>query len=371
MARTRTSLRDEQHQLTRRALIKWSLATGAALGVSRSRVVEVLERTAGKGVAYAAEPKTARLVALACGNGGLSHFQLFWPQVDVALARDPRFAWHRVGEERLVSGTDRPLVIGPDTPWANLPPERQITGFVCGATETHVRNVQSTSILNGSNVFAIATALQASPVAVPAVTIGDTSIGTANGAAIAANVASADGLIELFDSAAARAGGLLFNNPTDAGWFKTQYEVFYQLNRGASRATQKGAYAVATGAARVLGINAAPKLRITPADLLRYGVDASTRPNVEAIARVFIVAVKAFQAGLTDAILLPAMPDDPHQHFSNNDVNVVPGQLKAVFDAFMADLTGTMDDMTGAPLADNVVIVLNGDTPKHCLVRDD
>ena len=158
MARTKTSQRDEHHVVTRRALIKWSLATGAALGVSRSRICEILGRSAGKGVAFAAESKTNRLVSLACGNGGLSHFQLFWPQVDVALAHDPRFAWHQVGAERLVRGTDRPLAIGPDTPWASLPPERQVTGFVCGATETHVRNVQSTSILNGSNVFAIATA---------------------------------------------------------------------------------------------------------------------------------------------------------------------------------------------------------------------
>jgi hypothetical protein len=370
MARTKTSQRDEHHVVTRRALIKWSLAAGAALGVSRSRICEILERSAGKGVAFAAESKTNRLVSLACGNGGLSHFQLFWPQVDVALAHDPRFAWHRVGKEQLVRGTDRPLAIGPDTPWATLPAERQVTGFVCGATETHVRNVQSTSILNGSNVFAIATALQSSTALVPAVTIGDTSIGSATRAAIPASVDSADGLIELFDSAASQASGLLANS-MDAALFKSQYDTLIQLNRAAGRMTQKREYFIAGGAARVLGNNLAARLRITPADLMRYGIDGNTRTHVEDIGRAFIVAVKAFQAGLTDSLLLPAMPDDPHKHFANNDVNVVPGQLKAVFDAFMADLAGTTDDMTGAPLADNVVIVLNGDTPKHCLYRDD
>jgi hypothetical protein len=230
--------------------------------------------------------------------------------------------------------------------------------------------VQSTSILNGSNVFAIATALQSSTALVPAVTIGDTSIGSANRAAIPASVDSADGLIELFGSAASQASGLLADS-MDAALFKSQYDTLIQLNRAAGRMTQTREYLVASRAASVLGKNLAARLRITPADLMRYGIDGNTRARVEEIGRAFIVAVKAFQAGLTDSLLLPAMPDDPHKHFANNDVNVVPGQLKAVFDAFMADLAGTMDDMTGAPLADNVVIVLNGDTPKHCLYRDD
>src|SRR5262245_37341862 len=224
MARTRTSQRDEQHQLTRRALIKWSLAAGAALGVTRSRISEILARTAGKTVAFdVANAATTRLVSLACGNGGLAHFQLFWPQVDVAIAHNPSFAWHRIGEERLVDGTDNPLMIGPDTPWASLPPDRQVTGFVCGATETHVRNVQSTSILNGSNVFAIATVLQSTmPAVVPVITIGDTAIGSATNAAIAANVDSVDGLVGLFDSAASQASGVLANGD-DAQLYKAQY----------------------------------------------------------------------------------------------------------------------------------------------------
>jgi hypothetical protein len=358
--------------MTRRALIKWSLATATALGVSRTRLLEILERSAGRGVAFAAaESSASRLVALACGNGGLSHFQLCWPQVDVARARDPRFAWHRVGDERMVDGTDRPLAIGPDTPWAALPGDRQVTGFVCGVTETHVRNVQSTSVLNGSNVFAIATALQASSmVLVPAVTIGDASIGNANNAAIAAKVDSVDGFIKLFDSAASQVGGLLAASK-DADLFKAQYGVFVALNRGSNRKTQKPAYSIAGGAAGVIGTNRASALQITPADLARYGVDGNTRSNVADLARALIVTAKAFQADLTNAVLMPAMTDDPHRHFAVNDVDVVPAQLKLVLDAFMADLQGANDPRTGGPLADNVVIAINGDTPKHCLVRED
>ena len=34
--------RDQEREVTRRALIKWSLAAGAALGVSRTRILDVL-----------------------------------------------------------------------------------------------------------------------------------------------------------------------------------------------------------------------------------------------------------------------------------------------------------------------------------------
>src|ERR1041384_5537920 len=174
MAKSETSRRDQLHRLSRRALIKWSVAAGAALGVSRSRIFDILERTGGKQLAFAAaEHPSTRSVHLAAGHGGLAWFQLLWPQVDVARARNPSFAWHKIGMERDVPGPARPLVIGPDTPWADLPAERQVTCFTCGHNETHVSNVQSTTTLNGAGIFAIASVLQASSQAViPFVTIG-------------------------------------------------------------------------------------------------------------------------------------------------------------------------------------------------------
>jgi hypothetical protein len=372
MARSTTSRRDERHAMSRRTLIRWSIAASVALGVSRSRLLEILERTSGKGVAFAAaESSATRLVVLACGNGGLSHFQLFWPQIDVARAHDPRFAWHRIGDERMVEGTDLPLAVGPDTPWASLSGDRQITGFVCGATETHVRNVQSTSILNGSNVFAIATVLQSPSTAlIPAVTIGDAQLGTANNAATAVNVDSVDSFIKLFDSAASQTGGLLHDS-VDAGLFGDQYRVLRELNRASGRSNQKPVYAVAARAANYLGMNRASQLQIMPADLARYGIDGNTRGNVAELARALIVTAKAFQTDLTNAVLIPTMTDDPHLHFENGAVDVVPGQLRVVLDAFMADLAAPEPSIDNATLADNVVIAINGDTPKHCLVRED
>jgi len=72
--------RAEQQDVSRRALIKWTVAAGAALGVSRSRVFEILEKTAGTGVAFAASAApTARSVHCVMGNGGLAWTRQLWP----------------------------------------------------------------------------------------------------------------------------------------------------------------------------------------------------------------------------------------------------------------------------------------------------
>lgn len=370
MAKSKSSQREEQRQLTRRALIKWSVATGAALGVSRSTVFDILEGTAGRDLAYAAADSVAtRAIHLVAGNGGLAWFQLLWPQVEIAMAGSDTFAWHKPGQATLVQGTPRPLAIGPDTPWANLPASRQVTGFVCGQNETHTANPTSTVGLNGANIFSIATALQAGvPSVIPIVSIGDADVGTAPGGARPANVANADGIVGLFNSAASRAGGLL-SQSSDAALYKAHYDAFIQLNRAADRSTTKAAYVTGQGAAQFLGTNLAAKLQITPADLTRYGIGGGTRNNVANIGRAFIVAVKAFKMGLTNSVVLPAMRDDPHGAFTSGDVNTIPGQLKGVFDGLMADLVATTDDVTLKSLADDTVITIHGDTTKNPLQR--
>ena len=370
MAKSKTTLRDENRQLTRRALIKWSVAAGAALGVSRSKVFDILEGSAGKGLAYAAADNAiTRSVHIVAGNGGLAWFQLLWPQPDIAMAANPNFAWHKPGMATLVQGTAKPLAIGPDTPWANLPAGRQVTVFTCGSNETHTNQPQSVVGLNGANIFSVASALQsANPSVIPAVTIGDVDFGTAPGGARPANVNNADGIVGLFNSAASRAGGLL-SVAADADLYKAHYDAFIQLNRAANRSTTKISYTTAQGAAQFLGKNLAAQLQIQPADLTRYGINGNTRANVAAIGRAMIVAVKAFKMGLTNSVTMPAMRDDPHGAFDNGDVNTIPAQLKGVFDGFMADLVNTVDDNTLKSLADDTVITIHGDTTKNPLAR--
>jgi hypothetical protein len=303
------------------------------------------------------------------GNGGAAWFQLLWPHNDIAAANNTQFAWHRPGESMLVSGTDKPLTVGPDTPFRDLAPNKQMTAFQCGNNETHTANPVSVTGLNGNNIISVASALQASaPSVIPMITIGVVDAGTAPGAARPANVNNADGVVNLFNSAASRAGGLL-SNQADATLYKAHYDAFAQLNRAANRSTTKTSYLTASSAAQFLGTNLAAKLQITQEDLTRYGIDGTTRANVRDIGRAFIVAVKAFKMGLTNSVSLPAMRDDPHGAFADGSSQSVPPMLKKVFDGFMNDLKNTVDDNTGQVLADDTVITICGDTTKSPLNR--
>src|SRR5678816_4096424 len=126
---SKTSKRDQEREVTRRALIQWSLAAGAALGVARAGVLDALERTAGRGVAEAASAMpTKRSVHIRAVTGGLAWFQLLWPHNDIAEAvkANSIFPYHRPNETQVIQGTGGQLTIGPDTPFAALPRERQI-----------------------------------------------------------------------------------------------------------------------------------------------------------------------------------------------------------------------------------------------------
>lgn len=371
MAKSPFTKRDEQRDITRRALIKWSVAAGAALGVSRASVFDILEKTGGKDLAFAASDNAmARSVHVVAGNGGLAWFTLLWPQTEIAMSGSNTFSYHRPGTAQLVQGTAKPLALGQDSPWKNLPAGRQFTGFVCGSNETHTNQPQSVVGLNGANIFSVASALQAGvPSVIPIVTIGDVDVGTAPGGARPANVNNGEGIVGLFNSAASRANGLLAQT-TDAQLYKAHYDAFIQLNRAANRSTTKSSYTTGQGAAQFLGTNLSSKLAITDEDLTRYGINGGTRNNVANIARAFIVTVKAFKMGLTNSVVLPGMRDDPHGAFDGGDVNTVPASLMRVFDAFMADLTSTTDDNTLKSLADDTVITIHGDTTKDPLRRN-
>ncbi len=373
MAKSKTTERDEQRELSRRALIKWSLAAGAALGVSRSRIAEILDKTAGQGVAAAAtELPACRSVHILAGNGGFAWFQLLFPHHEVAMSGNATFAYHKPGEATLMAGTAKPYVIGPDTPWATLPADKQVTAFMGGRNNTHNQDSNGGDVLNGNKIYAIATALQsANSSVIRAVTFTNnvqTAFGTAPGSATPANVGNAGAFVGLFNSAASRAGGMLAKQP-DADLYKAHYDALAGLNAASNRSTTKSSYNTAKGAAQFLGRNLAAQLQINQGDRDRYGLTGGTRGNVAAMGEALIVAVKAFRMGLTNCIAIPAMNDDPHGAFDGGDVNTVPAQMKLVLDGFMADLKATRDDVTGRSLDLDTVISISGDTPKDTFSR--
>ena len=238
MAKSNSSERDDKRALSRRSLIKWSLATGAVLGLPRWKVFEVLERSAGKAAAAdAACHPTMRSVHLVAGTGGFAWFQLLWPHNEIAAAGNANFAFHAPGQQTMAAGTDKPLTLGPQAPWKDLPGRRQVSAFMAGQNETHSRGPSTASTLMGQSIFAVAAALQTTnPSVVPVIAVDDAPFGTAEGAPRPARVGSGDQIIGLFNSAASREGGLL-TNPDDADLYAAHYQALIGLNRAAGRST--------------------------------------------------------------------------------------------------------------------------------------
>jgi hypothetical protein len=372
MAISKQAQRDEQRRMSRRALIKWSLAAGAVLALPRWKIFEVLERSAGSAVAAdAACHQTNRSVHLVAGNGGFAWFQLLWPHNAVAAANNGGFAFHAPGQQTMAAGTDRPLTLGPQAPWKNLAGKRQVSAFMAGNNETHTNQPSSASTVMNNSIFAIAGALQqTNPSVIPTIAVGDAPYGNAPGAPRVARVGSGDDIIGLFNSAASRAGGLLANT-ADADLYNAHYQALIGLNAAAGRSTQLKTYGTAQKAASLLGTNLASVLTPSDADMTRYGINAGTRSNVQDIARVLMVTAKAFKLGLTSSVVLPAMRDDPHGAFNDmGSLTSTVTSLGMVLDGFYADLDATPDDQcSGKSLADSLVMTIHGDTPKNPLDR--
>jgi len=370
--------RDHERELTRRALIKWSIATGVALGVSQTRILEILDRHGGRGIAEAASANpTKRSVHLRGVNGGIAWFTLLWPHNAIAAAAgsNSNTTWpFAAAQTRKITGTGGELTLGPNTPFANLEPNRQMTVFMAGSNEAHTdKPVTITRSLNGNSLFAIMSALQqASPTVIPMINVNNFDLGTAPGAPRAAVVPTGDDIVGLFNSAASRAGGLLekAKYAGHADLYRAHYETLAALNRASNRPTTHAAYATARSAAAFLGRNLAKELEITPADLSAYGIDGTMRPEVAAIGRTLIVAAKAFQLRLASSVVLPTLDDDPHGAFQDiPTLNNTTAGLKRVLDAFLADLGNRKDPITNTPLSDEIVMTIEGDTPKTPLDR--
>jgi hypothetical protein len=350
------------HEPSRRSLIRWSIAAGAALGLSRTRVAEVLEKTCGVRTAYAAATvATKRSVHVRAGNGGLSWFTQMWPHPEIAMAATAgnNLAWFAPGQQQMMNGTDKPLVSGPATPFATLPGNRQMTALLAGHAECHTNNpVSVAKALSTGSLFAMAAALQAeTPTVVPVITVGDVELGSAPGAPIASNVPSGLDIVGLFDSAASRTGGLLANS-AHADVYRAHYATLAGLNRAAVRPTTRAAYTTSRSASRFVGTNLSSHLSVLPADEAMYGIDSNMRKEVAELGRTLIVTAKAFEMGLTASVVLPGLRDDPHGAFADTGGTAATlGDLKKVFDGFMADLVARQ-------LADDVVITVEGDTPK-------
>ncbi|NUP09628.1 MAG: twin-arginine translocation signal domain-containing protein [Polyangiaceae bacterium] len=351
---------------SRRRFLKWAAAAGALLAVDRARYLNILNDTAGVAMAQDAScALTNKSVHIVAGDGGFSWFQLLWPHVEIAASGNDNFAFHAYGEEESATDTDKPFTFGPEAPWRSFDKTKRVTGFMAGNNQTHTPTPGSAATVgNNQTLLAVCASIQrTTPSLLPVIGINPVNFGAAPGAPAITNVPDADGMVQLFNSAASRA---ILQEPEDAALYDAYYKALLGLNKAADRPTQLRGLRVGKQAAGFLGQNLAAQLQASDADLTRYGVDGGTPNKLRAIAKALIVASKAFKLNLTQSVILPAMRDDPHGAFGDmGTLRSTTQSLGKILDTFMADLAG-MDDpsCTAKSLADAVVMTVHGDTPK-------
>ena len=361
---------------SRRNFLKYTVAAGALLGLDRWKVFEVGESLGGQ--AFAADmacAPTNRSVHIIAGTGGFAWFNLLWPHVDIALAKNDAFAFHAPDQAMTAQGSDRPLVLGPEAPWRGQGAKHHVSAFMAGVNQTHTRAPNSSSQVGPNlGLFATCAALQtASPTLVPVISVSSNNQSmpymNAPGAPSVVQVGSPDGMVDLFNAAASSAMGAL-SNPRDASLFEAYYKGFLALSRAAGKPTTNRGLATTKTAANLIGVNLSNQLRPTGEDLARYGVMGAPARLAD-LAKGLITTAKAFKLGLTSCVLLPAFNDDPHQAFADlNGLRATTTAMGKMLDGFLNDLR-QIDDPTcaGTKLADNVVLSVHGDTPKNPLVR--
>lgn len=360
--------RDREHHMNRRNLIKWTLATGAALGLPLWKTFEVMEHTGGYALAGPASCyETLRSVHIQAGDGGLGWFTQLYPHPDMARAMDGSFTFHRPGEHIEVPGADHDLVLSPDAPMLGMDPKKQVTCILGGDIEIHTKTPGYTSTIGGNiSLFAACAAMQASnPSLVPVITIGDQSIGSASGAPRAASVPTAESIIALFDSAASRAGGAL-EMDQDASVFADYYNGLLTLNAAVGKPGTARSVATGQDAARLLGTNLANVLAPTQDDLIRYNIGPATRTEQAEIGKALIITAKAFRLGLTNMVMIPAFRDDPHGTFDDMPFHLQEmNQIGGMLNAFMMDLDVEDPTCAGSTVLDSTVLSIHGDTPRN------
>ncbi len=356
---------------SRRNFLRFTAALGALFALDRAKVLDVISGSAGTAMADGACATTARSVHLSGGNGGFAWFNLLFPHVDIATSTDPSFAFHAQGQAIKATDTDNPFYFAPETPWQKLDKGKRISAFMAGTNQTHTTTPTASATLgSGQSMLAGIAAIQrATPSLLPVIGVSPIPFGSAPGAPDVATVGNADGMVQLFNSAASQA---ILSQPKDAALFEAYYKAFSSFDRAANTPTWAEPLRTGKASANFLGKNLATQLAPTPADLMAYGIDASTPTKLSEIGKSLITAVKAFKLGLTQAVVMPAMLDDPHGAFADMaTLQMTVKSLGQMLDQFMADMAAVPDPLCmGRTMADDVVITIHGDTPKDPRNRD-
>ncbi|MSP26439.1 MAG: twin-arginine translocation signal domain-containing protein [Myxococcales bacterium] len=427
-------LRDDR----RRTFLKMCGVAAAAVGIDRSRMLNFLADEGGSGLAEAAISSYGRTLIVPAANGVQAWFQELWPLPDVALkglakASIPsgnipgqgsignygavtsylytaergyapgngyRGTYVGPSNANLPAGAtylqgEREMFYSPDAPWfdhAAGKPKYAVTGIMCGEDETHTEFPTSSTKLSGSSgLLAVAGALAAvgSSAIIPVLGIDPVKYGSAPGAPDVATVPNANGLVDLFNSAASQF--TLFKQG-DQDLFSTYYKALVGLRRSHGRSSWAPEMVTTKNAAKIIGLNFSTQLTPTAEDLVAFGVTdvlntVSTsltlkqREGLEAFARALIVVSKAFRLGLSKSAIVSLSPGptseqtftDPHVTF-DSQLTMMQGRnvtkyLGKALDAFYADLATANDpESPDEKLDQNTTFIAYGDTPHTALV---
>jgi hypothetical protein len=349
----------------RRRFLQFAAAAGAVFALDRAKVLDVVSDSAGSAMADDMCAASNRSVHIIAGNGGFAWFNLLWPHLAIATSNNQSFAYHAQGKSIKAKDTDKDFYFSPESPWQDLDKTKRISAFMAGTNQTHTTTPGSAATIGGmqSMLAAVAAIQKVTPSLLPVIGINPVQFGSAPGAPDIALVGDADGMVQLFNSAASRA---ILEVPEDASLYEAHYKAFLSLSKASARSTVARQLRIGKSSANFLGKNLAAQLAPSADDLTRYGIDGNTATKLSEIGKALITAVKAFKLGLTQSVILPAMMDDPHGAFQ--DMNVLQdtvSTLGGMLDAFMLDLAAIKDPAcTNHTLADTTVMTIHGDTPK-------
>jgi hypothetical protein len=405
----------------RRQFLKYMTIAAAGFGLERSQFLNFLADQGGTALAADSCSETNRHVGIVAGGGNYCQWQLMWPLPDVAMANNPAFAYSKMGEGFMHNGDkpyfqngpgDKPFYYGPDSPFvAGGVPTRPMSAFLVADPVVHHRkplrqitlkgalpgNAQGADdgIAGGSvTLFAAIGALQrTTPSILPSIGVAPASIGNAPGAPALAVVPSADAMVDLFNSAAAR---VILAAEKDKAMFETYYKAILGLREAAGRPTWARELDIAKKAANLIGKNLSAELMPKPADLTFYGIDemnalpnanwystnnngAPAKERVINMAKALIITKKAFALGLTNQVIIGTIPEaggangftDPHGTFDD-----LPGAHTVIkywgmaLDRFYQDLSTAVDPAcTMQTLDKTTILTVHGDHPHDPLSR--
>ena len=123
---------------SRRDFLRWSAAVAAALGLERSRYLNVLGEHGGEALAdVAAGLKRQKWFHFNGGTGGLAWAQTLWPVPGVATSTNAAYAFHELGKAVKVAGTTKDLYYASQSPYQKLSAAKQVTCMVGGQNRAH------------------------------------------------------------------------------------------------------------------------------------------------------------------------------------------------------------------------------------------